>query len=380
MRYLIPIAAIILAACGRDQPADAVTIADSAGVHVVTNRAPLWPEGAGWHLGGTPTLQIGGGVADKSLLAGPVAGAFRLADGRVLVADEGTMSLRWFGTDGKLLQARGRKGDGPGEYRSFSRVLEIGDSIAIYDGQLRRITLLSRDGFVGRTITLTSPPGALVPPSPIGRLPDGTWIARLGSVHTTGEPSGATRDSAWIWTVDNGGKPVARVASLAGNDVLIASSDQFIGTLEPPFGRQTTVRVHDGALWIGTADAFRLDRLNPAGAGIASVRWDRTPEILAADEGRAVKDSMKKGISPPYSTFRVADDGALWVERFVTSQHSGPTDWVVFAADGRMLGDVSLPPGFEPTQIAEREILGIWKDPDGVDHVVAYPLEKSATP
>lgn len=398
MRHMTPLVLLTLAACGRDKPADTVIIADSAGVHIVTNRTPLWTEGAGWHLGGAPTLQIGGGVADTSLLVGPVAGAFRLADGRVLVADEGTMSLRWFGADGKLLQAKGRKGDGPGEYRQFSETLEVGDSIAIYDGQLRRLTLLDREGNVGRTVTVAQDL------EPIGRLPDGNWVAWLGTSHRTGEQTGPVRDTAWLWTVDSDGKAIARIATLRGSDVLVAASDRFVAVIPPPFGRETTIRFHDGSLWVGTADAFRLDRLSPSGTEVASVRWDRIPEILADADGRAAKDSMVKGFSagraaddivravsgaldkfplpgfkPPYSTFRVADDGALWVERFVTSDHTGPTDWVVFRADGRMLGDVTLPPGFEPTQIADHEILGIWKDPDGVDHVVAYPLEKPAT-
>jgi hypothetical protein len=398
MRYLFPFA-LLLAACGREQPAEPVATSDSAGVHIVVNRVAAWTPGTEWRLGGQPTLQIGGGVTDTSALTGPVAGAFRARDGQVVVADQGTHSLRWFSGDGKLVRTTGREGDGPGEFRHISNLLELGDSIAVYDGMQRRLSLFDANGTFVRMITISGGDQAPLGLEPIGRLPTGQWIATASTTYSMGAPSGPARDSLWIWNLKPDGTPDARLASLIGNDVLIASSDQFLGVLQAPFGRTTTVRAHDGMLWVGTADSYRIDALDFQGRVITSVRIGQRPSILEPGRGKAAVDSLRQGrrsgpmaemigraydealdkltlpeFEPPYSTFRVADDSTLWVERFVTRQHTGATTWDVFLSDGRWQGAVTLPPGFTPTQIAEREILGVWKDPDGVDHVVAYPL------
>lgn len=393
------LAVLSLAACERKQPSDAVTVSDSAGVHIVANREPAWTAATAWRLGAQPTLQIGGGVADTSTLVGPVAGAFRLRDGRVVVADRGAHAIRWFTSDGKPLLRQGREGEGPGEFRWMSRVLEVDDSIAVFDPQLHRLSIFDSNGNLGRTITMAAGGGTVIPPEPIGRLSTGRWIATSSSVHTLGEPSGPSRDSAWTWITGSDGSADTLIAALPGSDVLIASGEHFMGVLPAPFGRTTTVRVHDGAIWVGTGDSYRIDALDLQGRLITSVRLDQRLTLLDPARGAAVVDSVRKGFSarniaamiaqtydealdklklpefePPYSTFRIADDSTLWVEKFVTEGHTGATKWDVFLPDGRLQGTITLPPGFTPTQIGHQEILGVWKDPDGIDHVVAYPL------
>ncbi|HET7110569.1 MAG TPA: hypothetical protein VFI41_06825, partial [Gemmatimonadales bacterium] len=187
-------------------------------------------------------------------------------------------------------------------------------------------------------------------------------------------------------------------------DKLIASNDRFLGVLEAPFGRHTTIRMHDGALWMGTADDYRIDALDLRGRLITSIRRDQRPAILEPSHAKASVESLRQGrqsgpmaemigraydealsklklpeFEPPYSTFRIADDSTLWVERFTTERATSATKWDVFSVNGEWQGTITLPPGFTPTQISRDEILGIWKDPDGVDHVVAYPLERGMT-
>lgn len=405
MHRLFPLLLIAAVACGKEKPTEAVSISDSSGVHIVVNHLPAWTAATEWRLGAQPTLQIGGGVADTSTLVGPVSGAFRLRDGRVLVADNGAHALRWFSSAGKLLLTEGRDGEGPGEFRSITRVLEIDDSVVVYDPRLSRLSIFDMNGNVGRLLTMASPKGGVAPPEPIGRIPTGRWVSYATSVHTLGEPSGPARDSAWIWMVNQNGTPDVQVASLPGSDVLIASGSQFLGVMPAPFGRATTIRLHDGTLWVGTADSYRIDALDLQGRLITSIRLDQRSAALDPDRGIAAVDSIRKGFGakrveamigkayddaldklqlpefePPYSTFRIADDSALWVEKFATRDHTGPTKWDVFLPDGHWQGTITLSPGFKPTQISQKEILGVWKDPDGVDHVVAYPLLRGSEP
>jgi hypothetical protein len=405
MRQGISLAlAILLAACGKERPGEPVATSDSSGVHIVTSRAAAWTAATEWKVGGKPTLQIGGGVTDTSALVGPVVGAFRAADGRVVVADQGTHSLRWFSADGKLLHVSGGEGEGPGEFRYIHKLLEIGDSIGVYDAMQQRLSIFDANGTFARMLTIAGGDELPLGLEPIGRLSTGQWIAKASTTYSMGTPSGPARDSVWIWSLKPDGTAGTKIAAMLGSDALIASSSQFLQVMPAPFGRTTTIRVHDGMLWVGTADSYRIDGLDLQGRVITSVRLDQRPAILEPERGKGAVDSLRKGtrtgpmaemigraydealeklalpeFEPPYSTFRIADDSTLWVEHFVTREHTGATKWDVFLPDGHWQGTITLPPGFTPTQISHAEILGIWKDPDGVDHVVAYPLERGMT-
>ncbi len=65
----------------------------------------------------------------------------------------------------------------------------------------------------------------------------------------------------------------------------------------------------------------------------------------------------------------------LWVV-----DHSRPgveqNSWTVFNADGELLGSITLPGGFWPSDIGRDYILGQWRDSLDVAHVRLYDLTK----
>lgn len=397
MRQHLTIALIIVAglgACASEAAEEAFTVTDSAGVSIAVSHAPLWPEGSGWRLGGQPSVLIGGGITDTSAIVGPIAGAMRLPDGRILVADAGATRLRWFADDGTMLQSVGRQGEGPGEFRTISALLHVGDSIAVLDSRLRRLSLLDLEGRFGRSITLMGH-------RRIGRLATGEWIGLVGEGHSTGESDRAVRDSVAVWIVSDAGERVRWLATLPGDDELVFASPDVVGSFRAPYGRTTTVRFNDGQLWVGTGDRHQLDRLGMNGAPESSVRWDRPRLPLDAAERSRIADSLQsewRGLpphvatevrraldswtmpvyAPAYGRFMLDDPGNLWVAEYALDGSVAPIAWDVFNTQGRWLGDVALPPGFDPTHITADEVLGIWTDPDGLERVVAYPLIRSS--
>ena len=75
-----------------------------------------------------------------------VAGATRLADGRIVIANEGTLQLRYYDPEGTHLFDAGGEGEGPGEFESLAGFTRLpGDSLLV-DSWLR----LSRFGPDGR--------------------------------------------------------------------------------------------------------------------------------------------------------------------------------------------------------------------------------------
>ncbi|MDT8370198.1 MAG: hypothetical protein RQ745_13410 [Longimicrobiales bacterium] len=82
----------------------------------------------------------------------------RLGDGRILVVDEGVDEIRLYSSSGRFIGGAGRTGEGPGEFAMpISAQPFRGDSIAVWDFWLRRLTVLDSALEVGRVSRLPSP-------------------------------------------------------------------------------------------------------------------------------------------------------------------------------------------------------------------------------
>ena len=405
MRQHLAVALVIIAAvgaCASEAVEEAFNVTDSAGVSIAVSHAPLWPEGRGWRLEGQPSVLIGGGITDTTAIVGPIAGAMRLPDGRILVADEGATRLRWFADDGTILQSVGRQGEGPGEFRRLESLLHAGDTIAVYDGRTGQVSLFSMDGAFARKIRLSIPPGGYFGPKPVGRLATGEWISRVDMVARMDGVSGVIRDSTHVWLNETSGTLAKHVSAVPGPELMKVFVDGEFSGSRALLGHRTTIRFHDGALWAGTGDAFQVDQVNLNGETHRSVRLAVAPAPVSAAEIDALIDSAKSRyagmsdprwkdaftrtleaaprptVKPAYSTFTFDDAANLWIERYGAGPEL-PSSWVVIDTAGRWLGDVTLPPGFEPTHIGTDEVLGIWTDPDGLQRVVGYPLIRDST-
>lgn len=132
------------------------TVTDSGGVEVVTSARPAWEGGGAWSVSERPTPEIGTALGDEAYALYSARAAVRLPDGRIAVANGGTLQVRVYDADGRHLQDIGGPGDGPGEFRSLRSGLwlALGDSIVTYDFRLSRLTLFDLEGRLGRTITL----------------------------------------------------------------------------------------------------------------------------------------------------------------------------------------------------------------------------------
>ncbi len=93
---------------------------------------------APWPLAPTPVTDIGGVNAGPDQELYQVAGADRLADGRIVVLNGKPVELRIYSADGKLQKRIGRTGQGPGEFANGTRLIAAaGDSIVTFTGETR---------------------------------------------------------------------------------------------------------------------------------------------------------------------------------------------------------------------------------------------------
>ena len=93
------------------RPLDTV-VRDSAGIRIIENPPPAERSRLGWRIGPEPTLTIGAVDGEAPYIFAYARAATRLSDGRIVVADYGSMELRIFdGESGTHLATRGGVGE-----------------------------------------------------------------------------------------------------------------------------------------------------------------------------------------------------------------------------------------------------------------------------
>ena len=131
-----------------------VTVA-SIGALLILVLAPLPSQGQSipeWKLAGSPTVEVG--REDPTLHR--VTDAVILDDGTIAVADAGNYRILLFSPAGQLLRVLGRKGEGPGDFRSVWMVTAHGDTILAHDPVLRRLSLWHSSGSLVATMSTPS--------------------------------------------------------------------------------------------------------------------------------------------------------------------------------------------------------------------------------
>jgi hypothetical protein len=78
---------------------------------------------------------------------------------------------------------------------------------------------------------------------------------------------------------------------------------------------------------------------------------------------------------PSFSKIIVDAEGNLWAMDY-RAWSTDPSLWFILDRSGRLLGELSMPVGFEVHQIGSDYVLGRRTDDVGVEHVELYPLQK----
>lgn len=137
---------------------------DSAGVIFIRNaEIGTWGDTPRWAVSDSPKVQIGVVEGDPAYELRLAIGAVRMPDGRIIVANRGSSELRIYDPEGRHLHTVGREGEGPGEFRNIGDLwLYRGDSLAVYDVSLRRVSVFDvRPAFV-RSVPIVSPGDGLL--------------------------------------------------------------------------------------------------------------------------------------------------------------------------------------------------------------------------
>lgn len=346
-----------------------------------------------WTFGGDPLVDVGGG---EPLVR--VAGAVRLGD-RLVVADAGAHRLRFYDLAGKLLRTAGREGNGPGEFRHLAWAGSLpGDSVGAWDAGLRRLSVYSRDGDLGRTAEF-GVRGFF--PAVHGVFTDGSLLiaAQIAAVQAPASGGDAWRDTAVFVRMSSTGEVRDTVGRFPGPEqyALHAGAGTAGRTYGLPFGRETFAAVHHDRAFVATGDGYEVTAYDPSGRSQSRLRVRVDPRPVSPANIRAYRAEILENLGaadapewakaleaapyprqmPALAGLAVSATGDVWVHEYhPTGAPERESRWAVFDSGWRPMAVVRGPVRFQLFQIGPDWVLGRQVHADGEEHVLIYPLRK----
>jgi hypothetical protein len=335
----------------------------------------------------SPDFSLGGANATGPVQFDNIRGVVALADREIWVADGTSGELRVFSLDGRHLRTMGGKGRGPGEYQ-LPRLLGSfhGDSVAVWDDANPRLTVYGPDGLVGRT---AAPSGDGMPPQAFGVFSDGSLLGQIPHIFGAAglKPGAILADTLNVQRIDLATSEWPTLAAVPTAQWLWTGQDQ----VPLPFSVNPRFSVCGEKLaWVNGAESrvyavdlsgrqlvFGVDRpVKPVDArDVAAYRSYMEEALPDGPTRRAYLDALdnpsRPDVLPAYDELACEGSGVMWAERYVPAP-SGPREWDVYDPAGSWQGAVSTPPGFAVKAVTDQALVGVWRDPTGVEFVRAY--------
>jgi len=350
---------------------------------------------AGWRLSENPTVVIGSIDGAAPTVFHDIRGAVAATDRLIVVADGGSRELRVFSWTGEFITAFGRDGDGPREFRGIAWIDMCGGvAIVAYDYARRRITKWSTTGELLDDFNVQGTTDDL-PPYSVDCGPTGTF-AVVGWPDVASLPVGVGlyRPDVSIGITDAFGQLDRVLGVFPGTERYRSSSNDR----PHPLGKSTIARMGEDDVYVGTADSFAIQIVNPDG-GRRSFgrdypiipmtnrmreqwvetyirRWpaERRPALR---KGLLDSDAFPSSL-PAYSGFQLDHLGFVWVSPYDVPGRRvmDRIDWDVFDPDGVFVASVTIPRDFRPTEIGVDYLLGVNTDTLDVQRVHMYSLSR----
>lgn len=344
-------------------------------------------------------------------------------DGRICVLQSQEQLIRVFDRTGRFVGRIGRRGAGPGEFVSPSRMGWRADTLWVIDGGQNRISFFGPDGtFLSSLPTNWSPPGdfgrtssrmAVMGISPVAVMADGSILASL-AVDAISHAEGLVKSLPYF-RIDREGRVTDTLAwaSLRNSSLAIRDPERpWAGLFAPqPFADSPLVEAApDGSglvlveRWAAEAADrahFTVTRIDPSGrvlfskqyryrarpmpkaladsvfqAEVAIALQARGPNLSSRAQAEArVRDALYlPGHLPPISGVVIGRDRTIWLRREALGEAS--VEWLVLGEDGGVLGALRAPRELRILRAERGSIWGVEEDELDVPHVVKYRVEE----
>lgn len=388
-----------------------VSIAIVLGVMGVAGAEGRSPDPAGLQepvsISPDPLLLVGTAAGDPDQEFHQVITPFLLSGRRLVVPVAGERAIRVFGPEGTLVSSHGRPGEGPGEFQDLSSAWARGDTIEAFDGQLQRLTRFLPDGSVQVVTPEFTGSAGLAVPVP---LHEGWAFVGIGSAGS-GE-----RDELVVHRYAGDGSHLGEVTRTRG---ISRVSYPAGGSGPDPLSPRGVVAVRNGRMYVAETLTPEIQIFDGSGRPEAPVIWDPEPVASPAEALRILRDSaaarraagdasgmaeilLGAALETPapdrisvFWSFLVDEEGFVWVRPYDPASHaaalgglgqgaytlgasgSGPGGrWRVFSPEGVEVRSIAVPEGLELWQVQADAVVGVHRDPLGVESVRVHALER----
>lgn len=289
---------------------------------VSVDNAPAWGDEARL----VEEVRIGTLLGDVEYALGPVGGVVVTSDGTIWVGDQYVAAIRRFRPDGSYIDMVGRKGEGPGEFRTVGELASLPDGgVAAWDSGLLRVTLFDEDGTFRDSFPV---PTSMMSGGRLIRIfkadADGSLyvmgsdFADFATRVVSGQDLSPRSSTSWFWIKM---RPDGRVL----DSVHLLPGDQE-GTVDPI--RTNTALSHLGHRITGRTDRYALT-LHLADDRITRLERPHDPVLYQPEEwreknrlegtfsernGRPAREISRQ--KPVFYTLDVDDTGRIWVELY----------------------------------------------------------------
>lgn len=348
-----------------------------------------------WSMSDEPTVVIGGADEREGYLLHQVAGATRLADGRIVIANEGTLQLRYYDPEGTHLFDAGGEGEGPGEFESLAGFTRLpGDSLLV-DSWLR----LSRFGPDGRHAS-SIPYDMLLHEECRSTMGGGRHPLADGSMVVVAEVyAGIFRGRRC--PIPSEAQPPAVIGRFIPATGVFDTIAELPGTeLSYPdatyaYPRTVVFAIGDDRIYLGQTGSDTILATSFTGDTLATLLAPFEPVRVPADARNtepARGDLVYPDHYPRYARLVAAPGDRLWVMAYPPFKEpvwysdllnpetherlEGGARWVVVDRDGLPVAEVRMPEGFFLLEVGDDHILGVHKDELDRESVRLYHLAR----
>jgi hypothetical protein len=344
------------------------------------------PDAAARRASALPVREVA--VSARDALFTNITGLDLDSRGRIYVSDWDAARVAVLDSTGALARTIGRRGLGPGEFRSLAGVqLLPGDSLLVYDAAAARLSVFPPDADEPAYVLNLAVSLGGAPPFRIQRTPGNQGYVALFRPGFTPDAATARRDE--IRLLDLGGRPRGEaLRTFPSRSFLRTDRAHGFAVMPNPFGGEGLYAVGpDGALHVAWNGAPAVETVGPDGRTTGRLEFDyEPPPVTREDVRRAVAGLPKQmaarfqpvledSVPPRWPALRalLADDaGRLWVALNGDSREA--VEWTVFEPGGAYRGSVFLPGDVEVLAVRRGRLLGVRQDELGVPSAVVYTL------
>jgi hypothetical protein len=366
---------------------------------------------ARWVVDSKPTLDVRDLQANGTVNFQLAAGATRLENGSLLVADQLAGAIRLIDATGILVKTSGKIGDGPGEFSgnvlSASRCGS--DSLIVWDRGSQRVSMIGASGVVARQFRFSGDSGSRGPVFDLKCTSSGR-LAYLSDPNRTLRPTSiprVLRGFADVVTADRDGLVIGRYLGSVSEWVAVVAPRGGNGQFPRPLGVASFLASVGNHVILGVSDSARVVVL-PEESGGAHLQGQRIPPseaktvslpirmrvprqeefddaaqaIAARAPNQALADAvLKQLLTVPMSTFAPAysglfedPEGLLWVQ--LSTQGAKDVELLAIRLDGYPVARIRLPVAIKIYEIGGNYILGSYSDANDAAHVALWKLTR----